>query len=118
VYLPALPTGTGSAFAEFALRHGDFAIAAVAATIAASDGRISGMRLAVTGVSDTPLRLRAVETALLGEDFSTDLAAAAAEQARDLVTPMSDLRGSADYRRHLVAGLTERVLHAAWARVK
>jgi carbon-monoxide dehydrogenase medium subunit len=118
VYLPALPTGTGSAFAEFALRHGDFAIAAVAATIAASDGRISGMRLAVTGVSDTPLRLRAVETALLGEDFSTDLAAAAGEQARDLVTPMSDLRGSADYRRHLVAGLTERVLHAAWARVK
>jgi carbon-monoxide dehydrogenase medium subunit len=118
VYLPALPTGTGSAFAEFALRHGDFAIAAVAATVAASDGRISRMRLAVTGVGDTPLRLRPVEALLLGQVFSAELAATAAVQARDLVTPMSDLRGSADYRRHLVAGLTERVLHAAWARVK
>jgi CO/xanthine dehydrogenase FAD-binding subunit len=118
VYLPAIPTRTGSAFAEFALRHGDFAIAAVAATLTAGNGKIGEARLAVTGVGDTPLRLCPVEILLNGQQFTPELAATAAEQARDLVTPNSDLRGSADYRRHLVAGLTERVLHAAWARVK
>ena len=114
IVLPALPPDTGWGFAEVALRDGDFAIAAAAATMTLSGATITGARLAVMGVDQTPLRLRDVEAALSGQHFAPELAAAAAQQARDTVQPTSDLRGSADYRRHLVAVLTERVLNAAW----
>jgi carbon-monoxide dehydrogenase medium subunit len=116
IALPALPTRTGWGFEEVALRDGDFAIAAAAATMTLADAAIAEVRLAVTGVDATPLRLREVEAALVGLKFTPELAAAAAQQARDMVRPNSDLRGSSDYRRHLVAVLAERVLTAAWNR--
>jgi len=115
VALPALPPNTGWGFEEVALRDGDFAIAAAAATMTPSGSTITGARLAVMGVDATPLRLRGVEAALAGQHFAPELVAAAAQQVRDTVQPNSDLRGSADYRRHLVAVLTERVLTAAWS---
>jgi CO/xanthine dehydrogenase FAD-binding subunit len=118
VVLPALPPKTGWGFEEFSLRAGDFAFAAVAATVTAEDGKIGAARLAAMGVGETPLRLRAVEAALAGKPFTPTLAAIAAQQARDEVDPPSDLRASADYRRHLVAALTERALEVAWARTQ
>jgi CO/xanthine dehydrogenase FAD-binding subunit len=116
IVFPALPPGTGWGFEEFALRHGDFAFAAVAATLTVTGGKIAAARLAVGGAGETPLRLGAVEQALTGEALTAESVAAAGQQARELVEPMSDLRASADYRRHLVAALTERVLAAAWER--
>jgi CO/xanthine dehydrogenase FAD-binding subunit len=116
IAIDAMPPGTGWGFEEFALRHGDFAFAAVAATLTVADGRIAAARLAVGGAGETPLRLGAVEGGLAGQPLTAGRAAAAGEQARELVEPMSDLRASADYRRHLVAVLTERALIAAWDR--
>ncbi len=114
IRLPALPPRTGWGFAEFAQRAGDFAFAAAAATLTVADGRIGTVRLALMGVGDTPVRLYDVEAALAGQAFSAALAVNAATQARAAVQPHSDLRASADYRRHLVAALTERVLTRAW----
>jgi carbon-monoxide dehydrogenase medium subunit len=68
------------------------------------------------GVDETPVRLRDVEAELAGETWSDDLVAAAAERARHAVQPNSDLKASADYRRHLVAAITRRVLATAWQR--
>jgi carbon-monoxide dehydrogenase medium subunit len=116
IVFPALAPRTGWAFEEFARRHGDFAIAAVAAVLRASDGEIAEARLAAIGVGETPLRLSAVEAGLSGQRFTPELAAAAAEQARRYVQPLNDLHASADYRRHLVAALTKRALAAAWSR--
>lgn len=116
IVIAALPPHTGWAFEEVALRHGDFAIAACAATVSLSDGRIAEARLAVTGIGETPLRLRDIEAALVGRPFSAQLAEAMARQSRDLVQPSTDLHASAEYRRHLVGVLTERVLAAAYAR--
>ncbi len=116
IILPALPPRTGWAFAELAQRTGDFAIAAVAATVSVSDGIVAEARLAMMGVDETPLRLREVEARLVGEAFATGLIQSVAQQARATVQPTTDLRASADYRRHLVAVLTERVLTAAWSR--
>jgi CO/xanthine dehydrogenase FAD-binding subunit len=118
IVLPALPPKTGWGFEEFSLRAGDFAFAAVAATVTAEDGKIAAARLAAMGVGETPLRLRAVEAALAGEPFTPRLIAEAAQQARKSIDPPSDLRASADYRRHLVAALTERALTSAWARAQ
>jgi len=118
VVLPAQPAKTGWGFEEFSLRHGDFAIAAIAATITAEGSKIGTVRCAAAGVSERPMRLRALEATITGERFTAKLIAEAAQQARVEVDPPSDLRASADYRRHLVAALTERALEAAWARAK
>ena len=116
IVLPGLPDGTGWAFEEFAQRSGDFAIAAVAATVTLESGRIVEARLGLMGVDETPVRLRDVEAALVGETPGPDLARDVAERARGAVNPNTDLKASADYRRHLVSALTERVFTRAVGR--
>jgi CO/xanthine dehydrogenase FAD-binding subunit len=116
IVLPALPPGAGWGFEEFALRAGDFAIAAAAATITVADGKVAEARLAVTGVDETPLRLGEIEAALGGEQLTPELIADAAHRVSASVRPSSDLHASAEYRRHLVGVLAERVLGTAWRR--
>jgi carbon-monoxide dehydrogenase medium subunit len=118
IVLPPLPPRCGWAFEEFSQRTGDFAIAAVAATLDLNDGTIADARVAVTGVDETPLRLRDAEAELVGQRCSQALFTAVAQKARTAVQPNSDLRASADYRRHLVEALTERALASACRRAK
>lgn len=118
IHIPALPPNTGWGFEEMARRSGDFAIAGAAATLTVKDSVVADGRIALMGVGDTPLRARAAEALLKGKTMDADLIAAAAETARDGVTPNTDLHGSADYRRHLVGVLTRRVLERAWRRAK
>jgi CO/xanthine dehydrogenase FAD-binding subunit len=113
VDLPPLPAGAGWGFEEVAQRHGDFALAGAAAVIALDDGTISEARLAMFGVDETPLRIPAAEELLMGKQPDADALAAAAEAVRAAVSPMNDLHGSADYRRHLAGVLARRVLAAA-----
>ena len=58
----------------------------------------------------------AAEAALIGEPPSDELFARAAELARSACEPITDQRGSADYKRHVVGVLTERVLRRATER--
>jgi CO/xanthine dehydrogenase FAD-binding subunit len=116
ISLPGVDPATGWGFEEFALRPGDFAFAAVAALIRLREGQAVEARIALMGVDETPVRASEAENLLLGERHREDLIRAAAESARAAVNPNTDLRASADYRRHLVAALTERALEAAWRR--
>lgn len=112
--LPALPPRTGWGFEEFARRSGDFALAAVGATVSLSGEEVAEARIVVIGAHDTPLRLSAAEALLT----SRSGIAAAAKAAQEQVAPSDDLHGSADYRRHLVGVLTRRALTAAWQRAE
>ena len=116
ILLPGLAPAMGWGFEEFALRPGDFAFAAVGALIKVQDAKAVEARIALMGVDEKPVRASEAENTLVGESHRGDLIRAAAESARAAVNPNSDLRASADYRRHLVAVLTERVLDAAWRR--
>jgi len=118
VRFPPLPAGAGWDFAEFALRTGDYAIAAAGAMVVLRDGKIAEARLALMGVGETAIRATAAEKHLIGERYRPDVVQAAAASARKAVSPTSDLRASADYRRHLVAVLSEQVLAAAWRRAE
>ncbi len=116
VDLAYLPAGAGWGFEELSRRSGDFALAAAAAILAIDDGKISEVRLAVTGVDDLPLRISAVEELLCGAALDDALISAASQIVRDAVTPNSDVQASADYRRHLIGVLVGRVLRSAWSR--
>src|ERR1700680_3418539 len=66
IVLPKLPPRTGWGFAEVARRHGDFALAAAAATLTLSGGTIRQARIALTGVGPTALRAGQAEALLVG----------------------------------------------------
>jgi carbon-monoxide dehydrogenase medium subunit len=116
--LPALPPGTGWGFEEVSRRAGDFALAAVAATIRLDGDRVHEARLAVTGAGETPLRVDAAEMLLRDRALDPESMKAAADAARAAVTPNDDLHASADYRRHLVGVLAGRALAAAGRRAR
>lgn len=111
-----MPADAGHAVEEFARRHGDFAIVAIAAAIRIDRDACLWARLAAAGTGPTPLRLRAAEAILvnggLGEATLEEASDAAASE---LVEPSSDNNGSADYRRHLTKVLTGRALQRAIA---
>jgi CO/xanthine dehydrogenase FAD-binding subunit len=116
IVLPKLPPNTGWGFEEVARRHGDFALAAVAATLTLSSGVIEEARLALTGVGPTPLRVPDAEALLIGHALDAELISRIVNAVSDAITPETDLHASSDYRRHLAGVLTRRALAAAWDR--
>ncbi|MFF5257505.1 FAD binding domain-containing protein [Actinomadura viridis] len=111
-FFPALPRRTGTAFAETARRHGDYALAGVAAVVTLDeDLRVTAARAGYLGVADTPVVLDLTEAA--APAARTGGWAAAGDRARELLDPDGDVHATAAYRRHLAGVLTERALRAA-----
>jgi CO/xanthine dehydrogenase FAD-binding subunit len=118
IVFPKLPPAAGWGFAEVARRSGDFALAAVAATLTLRNGAIAEARIAVTGVDETAKRAREAEALLVGHALTPDLIDAVVAAVRAGVNPPTDLHASADYRRHLVSVLAGRALTDAWRRAR
>ncbi len=119
VRIPAVPPGNGYAFLELSRRHGDFAIAGVAAMVGLGpDGRIERAALALCGVGPTPVRARQAEAALLGAPPTEDRFREAGELAARETDPTSDIHASADYRRRVAAVLVRRALSTATERAR
>jgi carbon-monoxide dehydrogenase medium subunit len=115
VRLPAMPAGAGFAVEEFARRHGDFAIAAIAAVLVRKGEICARARIATAGISSHSVRLRAAEQVLEEKGCNEMTIAQAAETAAEEVEPMSDQAASAEFRRHLTRVLTQRALLRAAA---
>ena len=108
IVVPKAPDGSGSAFVEIARRHGDFALAGVAAQTTPGDG----VRLAACGAGPGPLRLTKTEAALRDGCSAEDAARVAAAE----VDPDDDLHASAAYRRRLVGVMAKRAVATALKR--
>ncbi|MFQ5668604.1 MAG: FAD binding domain-containing protein [Candidatus Binatia bacterium] len=120
VRFPALPPRTGWAFTEVARRHGDFALAGVVAWVACDGGgRCSAARIVLFGVGATPVRVRATEQLLVGEQLSERLFDHAGRKASaEIDAPLSDVHASTEYRRALASVLTRRTLAEATTRAR
>jgi len=118
--IPGLPSRSGSTFVEFARREGDYALAGVAAIVALDeDGTIADARLGLCSVGPSPVRPQAAEALLRGQRPDAEAwAAAAAAVVSILDNPLSDIHGSADYRRHLAGVLTKQALATAAERAE
>jgi CO/xanthine dehydrogenase FAD-binding subunit len=97
-------------------RELDIAVVGVASQLTLSNGVCSKARIALAAVAPVPLRARAAEQALEGKPVTPEAIERAAELALGAAKPISDQRGSADYRRHLVRVLTRRTLRTALTR--
>jgi len=114
VRLPGWPAARRWAFQEFALRRGDFALAAIAVFFDLDDeNRIRSPHIGVIGACQRPHRLACSEAALEGMRPGDAAVSAAAKSAEKELDPPSDLHASAEYRRSLAVTLLERALREA-----
>jgi carbon-monoxide dehydrogenase medium subunit len=111
----ALTESTGSAYAKVDRRVGDWAVAAAGASVTLSQGTIAraGVALAAVGSEVTS---GDAEQALVGHPPSDELFAKAAALAAASCSPVTDQRGSQEYKRHVAGVLTERTLRRAASR--
>lgn len=99
-------------------RELDIAVVGVASQLSLSDGICARARIALAAVAPIPLRATAAEQALEGRPLTAELIEEAAGLAAEAARPISDQRGSAEFRRHLVRVLTRRTLTSALARAR
>ena len=113
IVIPALPSGgrMGWSFQKLGRTETDISLVNVAAGLQAdARGRIKWARLALGAVGPTPLRARNAEELLLGNALNEDLLTRVGEAVIKEVSPISDSRASAEYRREMSAVLARRAL--------
>jgi xanthine dehydrogenase small subunit len=86
-------------------------VAAAFALDLTPDGRVARLRAAYGGVAATPIRALAIEEKAAGQPWTRATIDALRPIAAHVGTPLSDLRGSADYRRAMIGALLEKFFH-------
>jgi len=119
IRIPARPAHSGTSFQRFTLRKGlALAVASVAVGLEVEGDRIVGARVALGAVGPTPIvakaSIRVLEKATATDEVFEEAARAAATDAQ----PITDIRGSVDYRREIVTVLTRRALRQALGRAR
>jgi carbon-monoxide dehydrogenase medium subunit len=104
IRVPAASAGSRVGFAEFARRHGDYAMVGLAACAQADGKRLKDVRLAYFGLGATPVRARKAETALADGDVE-----GAASALADDLEPSNDMHASSEVKAHLAGVLLRRV---------
>jgi carbon-monoxide dehydrogenase medium subunit len=110
ILVPRAAAGWRWGFDELARRHGDFALAGVAAGASIVAGTIAQTRLVFFGVGPRPVRARGAEAALAGRRADAETLAAAGRALDGDLDPPGDVHGSPALRRHLARVLLSRVV--------
>jgi CO/xanthine dehydrogenase FAD-binding subunit len=115
-----LPSGdTGASLQRVALTDGDaVAILNVVAVLKMTGKKCTEARIAVGGGLPAPVRLTALEQELVGKPFDAALVASVSAKATDLIQPVSDGRGSAQYRKQISGVLVRRAIEEAYRNAK
>ncbi|SOD92580.1 xanthine dehydrogenase small subunit [Caenispirillum bisanense] len=110
IRIPRPAPGTRVAAYKIAKRiDQDISTVSAAFALRVEAGRVTAMRVAFGGVAARPLRATVTEAVLLGKPWTADTVAAAKAAVAADISPMSDFRGSADYRRLVAANLLDRL---------
>lgn len=121
LHFPAPAPNSGAFYRRFIPRNEmDIAVVGVGASVVLSEDKSTfvSARIAVGAVAPTPLFVREAGDALAGQAVSDESIRRAADLARDAARPISDMRGTAEYRKHLTSVLTRRVVEGAVQRTK
>ncbi len=115
ITVPPPPPGSGKAYVKLGRRvEMELATVGVAVSLSREGARCTGVKIVLAAVAPTPMRARAAEALLAGAEPDAARQEAAAQAAAAEARPIGDVRGSADYRRRMVAVLTRRAFEAAW----
>jgi aerobic carbon-monoxide dehydrogenase medium subunit len=106
---PAKGARTGG-YLKLERRVGDFATVGVAVALETSGEQVTRAGIALTGVGGSTIAAEAAAAALAGKPLSAQTIEQAAGLAAEAARPRTDHRGSAAYKRHMVAVFVERIL--------
>jgi carbon-monoxide dehydrogenase medium subunit len=115
VRFPCFAPGTGTAFAERARRHGDYAMAGVAAAVTVADGVVTRAQVSFVSVTDVPTVLDVTE-AVAGREPAEAAWSDTEPLVRDHIQPEGDIHASAAYRAVLAVELARLTLADAAGR--
>jgi CO/xanthine dehydrogenase FAD-binding subunit len=119
VHVPSPAPGTGSAYIRLEYRRQmEIAIVGATAVITIDDGVVTDARIAMTALSPTIRRVPEAEAALAGSDGGEAAIESAAAAVGAAARPISDVRGSADYRRAMASVIARRTIEKALARAR
>ena len=121
IVVPAQPAGAGWSWKKFLPRTADdYATVSAACLLTLEDGsnRCREARIALGSAGTTPVRAEAAEAALRGQELTPERLAEAARQVEGQVDPISDFRGSSDYKREMAVVWTRRALEEALQRAR
>jgi aerobic carbon-monoxide dehydrogenase medium subunit len=116
VKIPA--ANTGGAYLAFKRTAPVYPSASVAVQLSMEDGTCREARIVLGCVGLTPVRATEAESALRGKTIAGRNLIAAVDAARAAADPQTDMRGSIDYKRALIASLTRRAIEAAARRAQ
>jgi carbon-monoxide dehydrogenase medium subunit len=112
-FFPALPPRSGTAFKEVSRRHGDYALAGVAALVRLDGGlRVAAAEAACVSVGPVPVVVDVTAACGAVPAGAADWEAAA-RAVRERIEPEDDIHATADYRRHLTGVLAAQALREA-----
>lgn len=114
--VPVPPANSGAAYLKFLPRTADdYATVSAAAliTLDRTNKTFQDVRIALGSVGTTPVRARAAEEVLRGQPVKPEALREAGEKAKGEVDPLSDFRGSAEYKTDMSAVFVRRALEAA-----
>jgi CO/xanthine dehydrogenase FAD-binding subunit len=119
VEVPAPADGTGSCYVRLEYRRQmEIAVVGATAVVTLDGDRVVDARVAITALTPTIRRVPDAESALVGTDGAEDAMEAASAAAAAASTPISDVRGSAEYRRAMAAVIANRAIAAALTRAR
>ena len=116
VRFPIRPNGS-SAYEKVERRAGDWAVVSVGAAVWMEGGVVSDARVGLAAVGPNTTGMPAISQALRGQPPTEELYQRAGALASEGCRPVTDMRGSEEYKRHLANELTQRALRRAVARI-
>ncbi len=119
LHLPPPEARSGARYLRFTPRNEmDIAVAGAGVAVRVEDGTFQSARIALAAVAPTPLFVSEAGNWLAGKPVNAESITEAAGMARSAAKPITDMRGTAEYRRHLCGVLVRRALEAAVERAK
>ena len=118
IRIPTPPAGHGYSYQKMKRKVGDYATAATAVILVMEGGNCARATVTLTNLADTPLNVEAAAQALVGTAVDAGAISAAADAAMAASDPASDLRGPADFRKHMARVMTARAIAEARSRAK
>ena len=116
LFVPRMQPNSAGAYLKFLPRTADdYATVSVAAVVTLEPGKkvFKDVRIALGSVGTTPIRAKEAEAVLRGQPVKPEALREAGEKAKGEVDPITDLRGSADYKQEMAAVFVRRALEKA-----
>ena len=118
IRIPTPPAGHGYSYQKMKRKVGDYATAAAAVILVMEGGNCARACVTLTNLADTPINAEDAAQALVGTAVDAGAIAQAADAAMAASDPASDLRGPADFRKHMARVMTARAIAEARSRAK